>query len=433
MTPRSAEDSLSRLPPPPPPPSSSSARRTVFQMPVFNNIEDVDMYRPGGHHPVNLGDVVGHKFKIINKLGNGGFALVWLARDLDQHGYVALKILKADAQDREIKVLRHLRKAARNVRITNLHETFLIHGPNGAHQCLVLDLGGPSLKLLSLYCKRPPLPFLKAATRKLAEGVAALHLAGVCHGGKCCSPGFYRTPSTNQNVDLTHSNVLFEITGLHDWTEDEIYRYLGPPKTAALLLLDGTPAPAFAPTHVVDAIDFSHLNMEQLSSNVLIVDFGEAFFQDNVPKGLGTPVSFSGPELLFGYSPSYTVDLWALGCLIFEIYTFRVLLPTAFGSSEEALAMAIETIGALPEEWRDSYYDKNKPLEVNPGKKHRWFDDQIQRARTLDSQILEQLPGLSQDQHATLLQLLKSILVFEPCHRLPAAEVGKHPWFTCES
>jgi serine/threonine-protein kinase SRPK3 len=131
-------------------------------MPVFDNVEDVYMYRPGGHHPINLGDVVGHKFKIIHKLGNGGFALVWLARNLDEHKYVALKILRADAPDREIQVLEHLRNTLRNdVQITKLHETFKIQGPNGVHQCLVLDFSGPSLKHLSLYCKRPPLPFLK--------------------------------------------------------------------------------------------------------------------------------------------------------------------------------------------------------------------------------------------------------------------------------
>ena len=170
-----------------------------------------------------------------------------------------------------------------------------------------------------------------------------------------------------------------------------------------------------------------------MSGNVLIVDFGEAFFKDNVPKGLGTPVSFAGPEMLFGYPPSYAVDLWALGCLIFEIHTFRVLIPTAFGSSMEALAIAIETVGALPEEWQDSYCDKDNPLEANPGEKHRFFDNQIQRARALDSQMFEQMPGLSKDQQVTFLQLLKSILVFEPSHRLSAAEIVKHPWFICES
>lgn len=184
--------------------------------------------------------------------------------------------------------------------------------------------------------------------------------------------------------------MLFEIPGLHDWTEDDIHRYLGPPKTAPLLLLDGAPAPAFAPTHVVDALDYSQLSTEQLSSNVLIADFSAAFSHDNAPKGLGTAASFAGPELRFGYPPSPAVDLWALGCLIFEIHTFRVLVPTAFGSSEEALAVATETVGALPEEWRDSY---DSPLEANAGEKHRWFDDQIPRARTLDSQILAQLPS----------------------------------------
>jgi serine/threonine-protein kinase SRPK3 len=227
--------------------------------------------------------------------------------------------------------------------------------------------------------------------------------------------------------------VLFGIPDIHDWTEDEIYRYLGPPKTAALLCYDGTPAPSFAPTHVVDALDYSHLSMEKLSSDILIIDFGQAFFRDNVPEGLGTPVSFAGPEMLFGYPPSYAVDLWALGCLIFEFHTLGLLLPTGFGSSIEALMMANETIGALPEEWEDSYFDKSISLKEEAGEKHRWFDDKIQRTRTLDSQILKEMPELSQDQHATFVELLKIILVFEPSHRLPAGEVAKHPWFTSES
>ena len=95
--------------------------------------------------------------------------------------------------------------------------------------------------------------------------------------------------------------------------------------------------------------------------------------------------------------------------------------------------MAVETIGALPEEWQDLYHDKDNPLEANLGEKHRWFDGQIQRTRILDSQIHKQMPGLSQDQHATFLKLLKSLLIFEPSHRLPAVEVGKHHWFICES
>lgn len=56
---------------------------------------------PGGHHPVHLGDLIGdtRRYRVMHKLGTGGFANVWLCRDLAVHDttkYVALKILMAE-------------------------------------------------------------------------------------------------------------------------------------------------------------------------------------------------------------------------------------------------------------------------------------------------------------------------------------------------
>jgi serine/threonine-protein kinase SRPK3 len=39
-------------------------------------------YRPGGYHPVCLGDTFkGGRYKVHHKLGWGGFSTVWLAKD----------------------------------------------------------------------------------------------------------------------------------------------------------------------------------------------------------------------------------------------------------------------------------------------------------------------------------------------------------------
>lgn len=59
--------------------------------------EDIQGYCPGGHHPVHLGDTLGSRYRVIHKLGHGGFANVWLCRDLMAKSpkYIALKILKA--------------------------------------------------------------------------------------------------------------------------------------------------------------------------------------------------------------------------------------------------------------------------------------------------------------------------------------------------
>lgn len=44
--------------------------------------EKLSRYRPGGYHPVHLGDTFKDgRYKIVHKLGWGGFSTAWLARD----------------------------------------------------------------------------------------------------------------------------------------------------------------------------------------------------------------------------------------------------------------------------------------------------------------------------------------------------------------
>jgi len=45
--------------------------------------ESLERYREGGYHPTQLGDTFKDgRYKILQKLGFGGYATVWLAEDL---------------------------------------------------------------------------------------------------------------------------------------------------------------------------------------------------------------------------------------------------------------------------------------------------------------------------------------------------------------
>jgi serine/threonine-protein kinase SRPK3 len=44
--------------------------------------EDGQDYRPGGYHPVSIGDSFSNnRYIVVRKLGWGEFSTVWLARD----------------------------------------------------------------------------------------------------------------------------------------------------------------------------------------------------------------------------------------------------------------------------------------------------------------------------------------------------------------
>ena len=56
-----------------------------------DEMEGIYQYKPGCYHPVRLGDVLPidpaststtHRYRILQKLGHGALATVWLAKDV---------------------------------------------------------------------------------------------------------------------------------------------------------------------------------------------------------------------------------------------------------------------------------------------------------------------------------------------------------------
>ena len=60
----------------------SPARTDCGELVCDVDAEPLHRYRPGGYHPLRLGDTLGDgRYKVFHKLGWGGYSTVWAARD----------------------------------------------------------------------------------------------------------------------------------------------------------------------------------------------------------------------------------------------------------------------------------------------------------------------------------------------------------------
>ncbi|KAI1047371.1 hypothetical protein LB505_012772 [Fusarium chuoi] len=154
-----------------------------------DGVEPLEDYQEGGYHPVHIGDVFGpsDRYRVIHKLGHGGFGTVWLCRDSLEACYVALKVMVSDLKSDEIFdfSLAQLDLSMPGAKyIASPLDSFSIEGPNGTHQCLTLPPLGPCVSpRLWMRLEKDPATILRKFSHQTTQALGFLHKNQICHGG----------------------------------------------------------------------------------------------------------------------------------------------------------------------------------------------------------------------------------------------------------
>jgi serine/threonine protein kinase len=161
--------------------------------------EGIDGYRPGGYHPVHIGEIYNHRYLVVQKLGWGHFSTVWMCldRQAPPNGpkFVAMKVQKSASHYREaafdeIELLKCITEASRSEsyllerRMSADHRFVVIlldhfehTGPNGKHVCMVFEMLGENLlSLIKKYdYKGIPISIVRRFILQVCKGLDFLH------------------------------------------------------------------------------------------------------------------------------------------------------------------------------------------------------------------------------------------------------------------
>ncbi|GJJ15713.1 hypothetical protein Clacol_009991 [Clathrus columnatus] len=438
--------SLMDLPSPPPTPEPEAPLRQKkwrFDRDASRLFcEWCEMYRPGGFHPVNLGD----KFRdgtytVIRKLGSGSYSTVWLAVDSSIKRYVALKIFtaKASVSETELGIIQFLSQKAnidnRSQYIITLLDTFIHQGPNGTHRCLVFEPMGPSAESLARQLpesRQKPFQTIPRFPKSMAKriflhtlhGLAFLHENGIVHG------------------DIQPGNFLFSLNDITNVEEDELRQDETIPRSFAPLRRRDGKQDKWSPNNIYLGQPLQQYTPLGSDMKVKLSDLGSAFWANNPPTKHSSPIALRAPELILGKHIGPPIDIWAFGCLVFEFLTGKTLFLVIRDSDsqrdrnemdDDHLLQFNDIIEKLPSTLLNDWPRANKwfhPVTHHPRKKPRLYREDKCPYDSLEVMFAQHKPDDIDEAESTLIcSLIRQILVYAPEERPSATEILKHPYF----
>ncbi|XP_022726999.1 serine/threonine-protein kinase prpf4B-like [Durio zibethinus] len=175
------------------------------------------------------------------------------------------------------------------------------------------------------------------------------------------------------------------------------------------------------------------------AKNVLkLCDFGNAMFAG---KNEITPYLVSrfyrAPEIILGLPYDHPMDIWSVGCCLYELYAGKVLFPGP--TNNDMLRLHMELKGTFPKKmlrkgaFTEQHYDQDLnflAIEEDPVTK-KSIKRMILNIKPKDiSSIIVGSPGEDPKMLANFKDLLEKIFLLDPEKRMTVTQALTHPFIT---
>ena len=363
---------------------ANNERKQVSTKGLKDNYDDAE-----GYYNFQVGEVIGSRYEVFATHGRGVFSSVLRARDLrdykngqdkDSCPQVAVKVIRANDT---------MYKAGQTEKV--ILNKLLQADPEGKKHCIRMLNSFEYRNHLCLVFE-PMAMNLRDLTKKYGRGIG-LSLNAV------------RVYATQMFIALLHL------------------------KTCGVLHADIKP---------------DNILINERRTAIKICDFGSAMFSgDNEITPYLVSRFYRAPEVILGLPYDYPMDMWSIGCVIFELCTGQILFKGR--SNNEMLKYMMDVKGPFPKkmlkkaEFAFRHFDlKDATMSFALEEQDPVTKQPIRRiiSNPTKKEGLSKLLMNESDNKKKLLQLvdlLERIFVLEPEKRITPLDALKHPFIVSEA
>ncbi|KZS94824.1 kinase-like protein [Sistotremastrum niveocremeum HHB9708] len=382
-----------------------------------------------GYYAARVGEHLGDgRYNIVRKLGWGRDSNVWLARDLVEKRYVALKILSAHATkthhislELELKLLHRLKNTnpahPGYKHILSILDHFSITGKEAgedvSHLCLVSEVLGEGVGSIRRRSEGLMLPqgMVKTILRQVLQALDYVHReCRIVH------------------TDIKPDNMLTIPQDLDSFVEHSLTTE--PPSSRPVIDSLGRKIQQ----HTSQPLKYSPSSPSS-SIQIKLIDFGHSCPSEPHSTHTVQPLELRAPEVILGLPWSTPVDIWSLGCCTFELLTgawlFNPQAEKGWTTEDDALAKMIEYTGeSFPDEMTGE--DGRSTGRTKQYFERDIFLGRLRRITEFDSlpveEILQKYIPIKGQELYECGSFLREMLHLRPADRSDASTLLRHKW-----
>lgn len=170
--------------------------------------------------------------------------------------------------------------------------------------------------------------------------------------------------------------------------------------------------------------------------HITLIDFGSACYNGHCPHSYFQSRFYRSPEALLSLPTDTAVDMWSLGCILFELHTGKPLFLAH--DHVELLRRHVALLGMPPNQMVEDHIRRvTKPLfmkRTTAGSETEWeltngYFNHSSLPSVIKRYVADKEYTANAQMYALFIDVLKKILTYDPKLRFTPEQALKHPFF----